>query len=115
MIRRPPRSTRTDTLFPYPTLCRSADQVGVLRRRPGRDPDQAGGVRRHVAVCELPEHLHGPAAAVRPAQQLKLPRLTPEKRKTRPRRETAGAFFFARTTESAASPVTKRQIGREHV
>src|SRR3546814_3201620 len=24
MIRRPPRSTRTDTLFPYPTLCRSA-------------------------------------------------------------------------------------------
>src|SRR3546814_2797351 len=23
MIRRPPRSTRTDTLFPYPTLCRS--------------------------------------------------------------------------------------------
>src|SRR3546814_3050037 len=25
MIRRPPRSTRTDTLFPYTTLCRSAD------------------------------------------------------------------------------------------
>src|SRR3546814_17412935 len=23
MIRRPPRSTLTDTLFPYPTLCRS--------------------------------------------------------------------------------------------
>src|SRR3546814_20711308 len=27
MIRRPPRSTRTDTLFPYTTLFRSADQV----------------------------------------------------------------------------------------
>src|SRR3546814_13840165 len=26
MIRRPPRSTRTDTLFPYPTLFRSRDQ-----------------------------------------------------------------------------------------
>src|SRR3546814_18210993 len=25
MIRRPPRSTRTDTLFPYPTLFRSQD------------------------------------------------------------------------------------------
>src|SRR3546814_16577520 len=25
MITRPPRSTRTDTLFPYTTLCRSAD------------------------------------------------------------------------------------------
>src|SRR3546814_4099943 len=27
MIRRPPRSTRTDTLFPYTTLFRSADQI----------------------------------------------------------------------------------------
>src|SRR3546814_11752751 len=30
MIRRPPRSTRTDTLFPYTTLFRSADGSGVL-------------------------------------------------------------------------------------
>src|SRR3546814_19532698 len=27
MIRRPPRSTRTDTLFPYTTLFRSADYL----------------------------------------------------------------------------------------
>src|SRR3546814_1848324 len=27
MIRRPPRSTRTDTLFPYTTLFRSVDRV----------------------------------------------------------------------------------------
>src|SRR3546814_12118423 len=33
MIRRPPRSTRTDTLFPYTTLFRS-DQVRVVERRP---------------------------------------------------------------------------------
>src|SRR3546814_18572266 len=32
MILRPPRSTRTDTLFPYTTLFRS-DPVAVLRRR----------------------------------------------------------------------------------
>src|SRR3546814_20318124 len=32
MIRRPPRSTRTDTLFPYTTLFRS----GSLRNRPRR-------------------------------------------------------------------------------
>src|SRR3546814_15335422 len=32
MIRRPPSSTRTDTLFPYPTLCRSADFAGVEAR-----------------------------------------------------------------------------------
>src|SRR3546814_21054446 len=28
MIRRPPRSTRTDTLFPYTTLCRSRGNQG---------------------------------------------------------------------------------------
>src|SRR3546814_16673127 len=32
MTRRPPRSTRTDTLFPYTTLCRSAE---ILRQRQG--------------------------------------------------------------------------------
>src|SRR3546814_12547194 len=31
MIRRPPRSTRTDTLFPYTTLFRSNPQSIVLR------------------------------------------------------------------------------------
>src|SRR3546814_7707480 len=35
MIRRPPRSTRTDTLFPYTTLFRS-DRRGVRRRRSRR-------------------------------------------------------------------------------
>src|SRR3546814_5982312 len=30
MIRRPPRSTRTDTLFPYTTLFRSASQVAKV-------------------------------------------------------------------------------------
>src|SRR3546814_14813553 len=40
MIRRPPRSTRTDTLFPYTTLFRS---VGLLR-----EPERPlGGVRRY--------------------------------------------------------------------
>src|SRR3546814_10387465 len=28
LIRRPPRSTRTDTLFPYTTLCRSDPKTG---------------------------------------------------------------------------------------
>src|SRR3546814_8509018 len=39
MIRRPPRSTRTDTLFPYTTLFRSADPTRIdawrLRARRG--------------------------------------------------------------------------------
>src|SRR3546814_15466948 len=32
MIRRPPRSTRTDTLFPYTTLFRSVRAPDMLRR-----------------------------------------------------------------------------------
>src|SRR3546814_7116675 len=46
MIRRPPRSTRPDTLFPYTTLFRSASDEGAVLagepgsrgRRPGRRP-----------------------------------------------------------------------------
>src|SRR3546814_7969380 len=34
MIRRPPRSTRTDTLFPYTTLFRSHGDRGDAGRRP---------------------------------------------------------------------------------
>src|SRR3546814_2502344 len=33
MIRRPPRSTRTDTLFPYTTLFRSASNLGGRHRQ----------------------------------------------------------------------------------
>src|SRR3546814_10977748 len=46
MIRRPPRSTRTDTLFPYTTLFRSR-LVGLLvrNRESGRTV-----ARRHVPV-----------------------------------------------------------------
>src|SRR3546814_9380822 len=40
MIRRPPRSTRTDTLFPYTTLFRS--QTAVCVRRTWRDRAVAG-------------------------------------------------------------------------
>src|SRR3546814_16383943 len=65
MIRRPPRSTRTDTLFPYTTLFRSDSSAGLfpqlrarvrhlLQRREdrgagrarGADPDAWSGERR---------------------------------------------------------------------
>src|SRR3546814_15887169 len=47
MIRRPPRSTRTDTLFPYTTLFRSVlgDLLGDGRRA---DRPPAGPVVPHV-------------------------------------------------------------------
>src|SRR3546814_4811450 len=45
MIRRPPRSTRTDTLFPYTTLFRSHPRRQPRRQRHGNPcrPPQAGG------------------------------------------------------------------------
>src|SRR3546814_17711316 len=49
MIRRPPRSTRTDTLFPYTTLFRSrrCRKTGAQRRRGGRSrPCQWPPIRR---------------------------------------------------------------------
>src|SRR3546814_3827262 len=39
MIRRPPRSTRTDTLFPYTTLFRSGSQYPIIGRTASPDPD----------------------------------------------------------------------------
>src|SRR3546814_4865041 len=51
-IRRPPRSTRTDTLFPYTTLFRSAHQsavgVVVLKERDQRRCDGDELLRRNV-------------------------------------------------------------------
>src|SRR3546814_13961256 len=38
MLRRPPRSTRTDTLFPYTTLFRSLVSLTELGRWPARNP-----------------------------------------------------------------------------
>src|SRR3546814_6477016 len=50
MIRRPPRSTRTDTLFPYTTLFRSertTEESSVVQREGGRE------VRRPVTLYSL--------------------------------------------------------------
>src|SRR3546814_6197737 len=44
MLRRPPRSTRTDTLFPYTTLFRS-----YLRKR-------AGGMKRRLLIAKAMVH-----------------------------------------------------------
>src|SRR3546814_8234918 len=46
MIRRPPRSTRTDTLFPYTTLFRSLLRGRYHQVGPGLPPQDHGLVRR---------------------------------------------------------------------
>src|SRR3546814_10710622 len=52
MIRRPPRSTRTDTLFPYTTLFRSArSPCGDRRRQPS--PGQASLTFDPLFLCHV--------------------------------------------------------------
>src|SRR3546814_6847619 len=46
MIRRPPRSTRTDTLFPYTTLFRSAGRRAYRERRGSWPRRESGADRR---------------------------------------------------------------------
>src|SRR3546814_1900905 len=48
MIRRPPRSTRTDTLFPYTTLFRSAGRLDRVARRAAADHGYAARRERHA-------------------------------------------------------------------
>src|SRR3546814_14930750 len=55
MIRRPPRSTRTDTLFPYTTLFRSEDRRERLAHEVGEHVE-AAAMRHaddHVLEAEL--------------------------------------------------------------
>src|SRR3546814_5580134 len=100
MIRRPPRSTRTDTLFPYTTLFRSlragildcvGKQVGRRRRARGgradelfraaarRGLDAARGLfngcreiadRCAASICTFFEQANSPVDAVLPKQEL---------------------------------------------
>src|SRR3546814_5486019 len=67
MIRRPPRSTRTDTLFPYTTLFRSGGAdiahlrgfagVGAGAERPVRA--RSAGGDGAAGLCRLSQHVEG--------------------------------------------------------
>src|SRR3546814_8787951 len=63
MIRRPPRSTRTDTLFPYTTLFRSAsdrcEPASVAKSSaiyPGGRPSDGKRQAEPVSTCRSEEH-----------------------------------------------------------
>src|SRR3546814_16886863 len=57
MIRRPPRSTRTDTLFPYPTLFRSiakgCDVKGMMKEIYGRRDGLCKGRGGSMHIADL--------------------------------------------------------------
>src|SRR3546814_16225458 len=63
MIRRPPRSTRTDTLFPYTTLFRSIDIDGEqIFCAPGFSPE----CPKPVIGCDIKHSLPGEIEIVYP-------------------------------------------------
>src|SRR3546814_4268294 len=65
MIRRPPKSTRTDTLFPYTTLFRSRPRLPLLDLRKFRRPHLPSTERRLIMPDQLTD-----APAPRPATPL---------------------------------------------
>src|SRR3546814_16424093 len=93
MIRRPPRSTRTDTLFPYTTLFRSRRPlVGTGHRRPARNAPVHRLAGVFVAHCR--EHVARIRAALRVTDDVEL--------------QLAPTLVFAGTTVARA----QRRIGR---
>src|SRR3546814_3353482 len=67
MIRRPPRSTRTDTLFPYTTLFRSMrEEISRLERRTRDLAAEIKRMRRErkVLAAQLSHELRTPVSAI---------------------------------------------------
>src|SRR3546814_9121481 len=107
MIRRPPRSTRTDTLFPYTTLFRSASFP--------QDFDyQAEAEAKRGAVPELVQDYAGPATIESytifhardgaPKAGVVVAR-TPEGRRTLAHVDVADAAMLAFLTDGKVEPV----------
>src|SRR3546814_8048592 len=111
MIRRPPRSTRTDTLFPYTTLFRSRERD--LERVPGvvrvlhhlADVDGRPDERGVDAVVEL---LDDVGRAVVERADHGLGRLE----EIRHRRALAQEFRVVAQSESLADPLAARLLQR---
>src|SRR3546814_4707848 len=64
MIRRPPRSTRTDTLFPYTTLFRSG-RAAYVRQTATRRPKEMGSNMAFALDASRPRATHDGHAPVR--------------------------------------------------
>src|SRR3546814_21174497 len=105
MIRRPPRSTRTDTLFPYTTLFRSAvDQPARRLRLPGL---RLARPRPHVHLRVLRELRQG-----RRRRSDEAPRHAGAVRQARRRRAGALQLPLARGPGPAHTPHATGRVQR---
>src|SRR3546814_11770694 len=69
MILRPPRSTRTDTLVPYPTLFRSEHAAHGPQARVALEELEVPSQLLHAVDATLPLDLHGHGSAFAVAAQ----------------------------------------------
>src|SRR3546814_12058045 len=104
MIRRPPRSTRTDTLFPYPTLFRSA--LGGVASAPERAREAPADLdhplaRRQEMGAEVGHRQADEAYEGRDAGDFRSP--------------PAEAPLAHRRADALSQAIALRQIGRAHV
>src|SRR3546814_20854578 len=107
-IRRPPRSTRTDTLFPYTTLFRSLRTTATTRKRPPpsstpcNSRDATHGTctdepdRAPIHESTIANHAEPAGMSISPAEQTKLDR-----------RRLRGPLLESRSEE--------RSVGKESV
>src|SRR3546814_20651179 len=113
MLRRPPRSTRTDTLFPYTTLFRSGLAVRPRHRDAGCGKameearrDMREGAAR-IGIGDMYRALH--------------PRFRPRDDRDRARFDRCGnkilhvEFFAAAGAENRAGRSEERRVGKEGV
>src|SRR3546814_8476841 len=138
MIRRPPRSTRTDTLFPYTTLFQShafpklgdvatggiaaADIIDVLLPIWQEIPETARQVRNRICVVLDYSHAKGWRSTEAPSgnSSLKAGRGLPRQVKSRENRKAMPYsamphFIAALHRKPAFGRLALEQIGRAHV
>src|SRR3546814_13694257 len=118
MIRRPPRSTRTDTLFPYTTLFRSQAQLPHhFRGRPALSPDRRGALPRPCpgSFARLCRSLSGTWAASRTGQPERGPPVLAEPQRQRlPRQRGAGLCPDSRRAlRSIGRAAGRERVGQE--
>src|SRR3546814_6473243 len=104
MIRRPPRSTRTDTLFPYTTLFRSAHERAKERNGScGRALFADAGVE-----CRTPEQSPVPELA-------RVTSLAGISQRNAPFSERRSAKYPSGCTRVGSDMAHDEEIGRAHV
>src|SRR3546814_3249197 len=117
MVRRPPRSTRTDALFPYTTLFRSGEAVrggaefDLVGRLALEQPREVGGEVHRLALGEVEQDRRYVAAVRAEVDAIDDVRLVFARRK--PRRLAVGGDFGQRIDRRAAGVlILGGKIGR---